>query len=127
MIAIYKRKLLLEKLDAFRAAGKKVGFVPTMGALHEGHIFLVKRAREQNDIVVTSIFVNPTQFNNKNDLLHYPRTLEADSKMLEAAGCDFLFVPDVQEMYPDGVEEKVPFIDLAGLDKVMEGAHRPGH
>jgi pantoate--beta-alanine ligase len=127
MIAIKKRKPLLEMLDAFRAEGKTVGFVPTMGALHEGHIFLVKQARGQNDIVVASIFVNPTQFNNKNDLLHYPRTLEADSKMLEEAGCDFLFVPTVDEMYPDGVEEKIPPIDLAGLDTVMEGAHRPGH
>ena len=127
MIAIDKRDRLLETLDKLRAEGKKVGFVPTMGALHEGHIFLVKQARKQNDIVVASIFVNPTQFNNKNDLLHYPRTLEADRELLEAAGCDFLFVPEVPEMYPDGVEEKGAKIDLGGLDKVMEGAHRPGH
>lgn len=127
MIAIDKRKLLLEMLDKLRAEGKKVGFVPTMGALHEGHIFLVKQARAQNDIVVASIFVNPTQFNNKNDLLHYPRTLDADRKLLEEAGCDFLFVPEVHEMYPDGVEEKGAKIDLGGLDEVMEGAHRPGH
>jgi pantoate--beta-alanine ligase len=98
-----------------------------MGALHAGHIALVLRAKAENEIVVASIFVNPTQFNNQKDLIHYPRTIEKDSEMLEKAGCDFLFLPQVEEMYPDGVKEAVPPIDLGGLDTVMEGAHRPGH
>jgi pantoate--beta-alanine ligase len=127
MIAIDKRNELLEKLDELRSQGKSIGFVPTMGALHPGHIALVTRAKAENEIVVASIFVNPTQFNNQKDLVHYPRTLEKDTKMLEDAGCDFLFFPSVDEMYPDGVKEAVPPIDLDGLDTVMEGAHRPGH
>lgn len=98
-----------------------------MGALHAGHIALVERARTDNQLVVTSIFVNPTQFNNPNDLLHYPRTIETDTELLSKAGCDFLFLPEVNEMYPNGVKEEIPSINLNGLDEVMEGAHRPGH
>ena len=127
MIAIHERKQVLETLNALRSQGKSIGFVPTMGALHPGHIALVTRAKAENEIVVASIFVNPTQFNNQKDLVHYPRTLEKDTEMLEKAGCDFLFFPAVDEMYPDGVKEAVPPIDLDGLDTVMEGAHRPGH
>jgi pantoate--beta-alanine ligase len=127
VITIDKRSLLQENLDSLRSQGKSVGFVPTMGALHDGHIALVEKAKADNDIVVTSIFVNPTQFNNKSDLVHYPRTIEKDRRMLEEAGCDFLFLPEVIEMYPDGENEAVPPIALDGLDTVMEGAHRPGH
>jgi pantoate--beta-alanine ligase len=98
-----------------------------MGALHEGHAELVRKARSENDIVAVSIFVNPTQFNDKNDLIHYPRTPDADSTLLAAAGCDLLFVPEVSEMYPAGLEEQPLPVSLNGLDTVMEGAHRPGH
>lgn len=127
MIAIDKRNELLERLNALRSQGKSIGFVPTMGALHPGHIALVTKAKADNEVVAASIFVNPTQFNNQKDLVHYPRTLEKDTEMLENAGCDFLFFPSVDEMYPNGVKEPVPSIDLDGLDEVMEGAHRPGH
>lgn len=105
--------------------GKKVGFVPTLGALHNGHMSLIRLARDENDIVVCSIFVNPTQFNEKSDLDKYPRTLDADSKMLEQEHCDILFTPSIDEVYP----EKNEIFDFSfdGLDTVMEGAHRPGH
>ncbi len=104
--------------------GKSVGFVPTMGALHAGHITLVEQARKACDIVVVSIFVNPTQFNDANDLKHYPRTLEADCELLKAAGVDFVFAPSVEEVYP---EEDSRQFDLGGVDLPMEGASRPGH
>lgn len=106
------------------AGGKSIGFVPTMGALHDGHITLVKQARKENDIVVCSIFVNPIQFNNPDDLKKYPRTLEEDCRLLEPAGCDIVFVPDENEMYPEPVHD---VYDFGGLDKVMEGKFRPGH
>lgn len=101
-----------------------VGFVPTMGALHEGHLSLVRAAREACDTVVVSIFVNPTQFNDPKDLQNYPRTEEADLKLLEAAGVDFVFAPSVGEVYP---EPDTRVFDFGRLDKVMEGEHRPGH
>ncbi|CAN5823808.1 pantoate--beta-alanine ligase [soil metagenome] len=127
MILINKRIQLLELLNLKRSQGKTIGFVPTMGALHPGHIALVNKAKSENDLVVASIFVNPTQFNNQQDLVHYPRTIEKDSEMLAQAECDFLFFPAVDEMYPDGIKEAIPPIELGGLDTVMEGAHRPGH
>lgn len=111
-------------LQNLRQQGKSVGFVPTMGALHAGHIALVQQSRKENDITVCSIFVNPVQFNDKKDLEKYPRTPEADSKMLEDAGCDILFMPTVQEMYPEPDTRKFSF---GALEQVMEGAHRPGH
>lgn len=111
-------------LDSDRKSGRKIGFVPTMGALHEGHIALVKQCREENDICVVSIFVNPTQFNDKNDLLKYPRTLEEDCRKLENAGCNIVFTPEVEEMYP---EQDTRVFDFGMLDKVMEGHFRPGH
>lgn len=101
-----------------------VGFVPTMGALHAGHRSLVERARKENATVVVSVFVNPTQFNDKNDLKHYPRTPEADARLLEAAGADFVLMPSVEEIYP---EEDTRVFDFGQIDKVMEGATRPGH
>lgn len=101
-----------------------VGFVPTMGALHEGHVSLVKRAREENGTVVVSVFVNPTQFNDKEDLRSYPRTPEADLEVLERAGADVVFMPSAEEIYP-WPDTRV--FDFGILDKVMEGATRPGH
>ncbi len=101
-----------------------VGFVPTMGALHAGHRSLVECARRENATVVVSVFVNPTQFNVKNDLKHYPRTPEADARLLEAAGADFVLMPSVEEIYP---EEDTRVFDFGQIDKVMEGATRPGH
>lgn len=105
-------------------ASKKIGFVPTMGALHKGHISLIDKARNENDIVVCSIFVNPTQFNDPTDLEKYPRTPESDSELLKNAGCDVLFSPSIEEMYP---EKDLRVFDFGGLDKVMEGKFRPGH
>jgi len=104
--------------------GLKVGFVPTMGALHDGHLSLINRAKKDNDIVVSSVFVNPIQFNNPTDLEKYPRTPERDIEKLEQAGCDAVFMPSVDEMYPEKVEDHYDFGDL---ERVMEGACRPGH
>lgn len=104
---------------------KSIGFVPTMGTLHEGHISLVERARKENDIVVVSIYVNPTQFNNTDDLQKYPRQLGTDLELLKKHDCDIVFTPSDEEMYPDG-KETMSF-DFEGLDTKMEGAFRPGH
>lgn len=111
-------------LDECRAAGKTVGLVPTMGALHQGHASLVERAVKENDVAVVSVFVNPTQFNDKNDLKNYPRTLEADCALLENIGADIAFAPSVEEMYPT---EDTRQFSFAPIDTVMEGACRPGH
>lgn len=107
-----------------RQQNKRIGFVPTMGALHNGHLSLVKRCVAENDICVVSIFVNPTQFNDKNDLATYPRTLDNDCKLLEAAGCDYVFAPSESEMYP---EPDTRTFDFGTVSAVMEGARRPGH
>ena len=115
---------LRAELDIQRKAGKKIGFVPTMGALHEGHASLVRRAVAENEIVVVSVFVNPTQFNDKNDLLKYPRTLEADCELLEKEGTAYVFAPSVEEIYP---EPDTRLFSYAPLDTVMEGKFRPGH
>ncbi len=104
--------------------GKSIGFVPTMGALHEGHIALIRKAAEKNEVVVASIFVNPTQFNNPEDLKKYPRTLEEDCRMLEAAGCDLVFAPSVEEMYPALPSLQMNF---GSLETILEGKFRPGH
>ena len=104
--------------------GKRIGLVPTMGALHKGHLSLVERCVRENDICVVSVFVNPTQFNDKHDLETYPRTLEADCALLESAGCDFVFAPSVEEMYP---EPDTRTFDFGTVVQVMEGAKRPGH
>jgi pantoate--beta-alanine ligase len=109
-----------------RAERKSIGFVPTMGALHEGHLSLIRRSVEENDLTACSIFVNPIQFNNPSDLKNYPRTLETDLKMLKEAGCDVVFTPGEEEIYPKG-ETGMVDLDLGHLDKVLEGAHRPGH
>lgn len=104
--------------------GKRIGLVPTMGALHKGHLSLVERCVKENDVCVVSVFVNPTQFNDKHDLETYPRTLEADCALLEQAGCDFVFAPLVEEMYP---EPDTRTFDFGPVMQVMEGAKRPGH
>lgn len=107
-----------------REAGKTIGFVPTMGALHQGHISLHEQSRRENDVTVCSIFVNPIQFNNPDDLEKYPRTEDEDLKMLKEAGCNMVFMPSANEMYPE--ENKINY-DFGHLDKVMEGQFRPGH
>lgn len=115
-------KELRAELDKAEQTG--IGFVPTMGALHAGHRSLVERARRENTTVVVSVFVNPTQFNDKNDLKHYPRTPEADARLLEEAGADFVLMPSVAEVYPEPDTRR---FDFGQVDKVMEGATRPGH
>jgi pantoate--beta-alanine ligase len=109
-----------------RKEGKTIGFVPTMGALHEGHIYLVKKAQQRCDLTVMSIFVNPTQFNDKNDLLKYPRTLEADTKLVDEVGLNYLYAPNVEEIYPKDLDTSLS-LDLGHFDKVLEGTFRPGH
>jgi len=107
-----------------KSAGKKVGFVPTMGALHEGHLELVRTAGSDNEVVIVSIFVNPVQFNNKEDLEKYPRNLEEDTRKLSNTPCSAIFAPSVEEMYPEPDHTE---FDFGGLDQVMEGTFRPGH
>ena len=107
-----------------KSAKKSIGLVPTMGALHEGHLSLVERARKENDIVAVSVFVNPIQFNNKEDLEKYPRTVENDLALLEKAGADIAFTPSVEEMYPEPVTTVYHF---GQIEEVMEGPRRPGH
>ena len=115
---------LRDAVTAAKSEGKTIGLVPTMGALHAGHISLVERARKECDFVVVSVFVNPTQFNNQNDLNTYPRTVEADCALLEEAGVDVAFVPTVEEIYP---EPDTRVFELGPVAEVMEGAMRPGH
>ena len=124
MKVIHTIKDLQAELTALRAQGKKVGLVPTMGALHVGHASLVKRSVSENGVTVVSVFVNPTQFNDKNDLAKYPRTLDADCRLLEDCGAAFAFAPSVEEMYPQPDTREFSY---APLDTVMEGAFRPGH
>ncbi len=115
---------LSARLSEAHEAGQSIGLVPTMGALHAGHLSLVERARRENDIVVVSVFVNPTQFNNPDDLRTYPRTVDADCRLLSEAGVDYAFVPSVDEIYP---EPDTRVFDLGPVAEVMEGAMRPGH
>lgn len=124
MKVIHTIKDLQAELSVLKAQGKKVGLVPTMGALHAGHASLVKRSVNENDVTVVSVFVNPTQFNDKNDLVKYPRTLDADCKLLESCGATFVFAPSVEEIYPEPDTRRFSY---APLDTVMEGAFRPGH
>ncbi len=127
MQLITTKKALFEVVSNAKSAGKTIGFVPTMGALHNGHLTLVKRCVSENDLCFVSVFVNPTQFNDKNDLANYPRTLEADAELLASVGCQFVFAPTADEMY-DAEEMQKPFeFDFGGLDQVMEGRFRPGH
>lgn len=124
MKIVHTIKDLQVELTALRAQGKTVGLVPTMGALHAGHASLVKRSVSENGVTVVSVFVNPTQFNDKNDLAKYPRTLDADCRLLEDCGAAFAFAPSVEEMYPQPDTREFSY---APLDTVMEGAFRPGH
>jgi pantoate--beta-alanine ligase len=122
----------IEKIKSFieteQKNGKTVGFVPTMGALHEGHISLITTSRNQCDITICSIFVNPTQFNNSSDFDKYPITINEDINLLLDARCDVLFLPSVAEMYPNGIEKnKLTDYNLNNLDKILEGEFRPGH
>lgn len=124
MEIISTREEIATKINQFKYQGKTVGFVPTMGALHQGHLSLVKASKQENGITVASIFVNPTQFNNQTDLERYPGNLEQDALLLEKHGCDFIFAPGVDEMYP---EEDNRSFDFGNLDRTMEGSFRPGH
>jgi len=127
MTIITSLKEITELISGLKSSGKSIGFVPTMGALHNGHLSLVKRCKLENDICVVSIFVNPTQFNDKNDLAKYPRNLEHDAQLLKSETCDIIFAPSAEEMYAKE-EIEVPFsFDFNGLDKVMEGKFRPNH
>jgi pantoate--beta-alanine ligase len=123
MFLVKTIKELQEELQNFRSYGS-VGFVPTMGALHHGHLSLVNRAVTENHVVVVSIFVNPTQFNDPNDLKRYPRNLKADLDLLESTGCRLVFTPEPKEIYPEPDTRKFSF---GHIDEVMEGKHRPGH
>lgn len=113
-----------DRVTALRSKGKTIGLVPTMGALHEGHLSLVKQCIADNDVCIVSIFVNPTQFNNREDLEKYPRNLERDCEFLNSIGVGVIFAPSVDEVYP---EPDTRQFDFGQLDKVMEGEHRPGH
>jgi pantoate--beta-alanine ligase len=115
---------LQNELFEVRKKGQSVGLVPTMGALHDGHVSLVKRSIAENDVTIVSVFLNPTQFNDKKDLERYPQNLDADCELLEKCGADYVFAPTVKEMYP--VPDKRRF-DFPPVTSVMEGAHRPGH
>jgi pantoate--beta-alanine ligase len=117
-------KQIQEYISLEKSQGKTIGFIPTMGALHDGHLSLVRAAKENNDIIVVSIFVNPIQFNNPDDLKKYPRTIERDSAMLEEESCDAIFYPSVEEMYPKAITKKY---DFGALENVLEGEFRPGH
>ena len=109
-----------------KLVNSSIGFVPTMGALHAGHLSLIEAAKRESDLVVVSVFVNPTQFNNASDLDKYPRTFDSDRSLLEDSGVDVMFFPSVEEIYPAGTEDQRKF-ELDGLDELMEGPNRPGH
>lgn len=125
---LIKTKAKLQKLICeLKNEGKSIGLVPTMGALHNGHLQLVKRCVKENDVCIVSIFVNPTQFNDKNDLSKYPRTLKADAKLLEENDCFAIFAPEVDDIYDNSELNSTFEFDFNGLDEVMEGKFRPGH
>ena len=121
-----KTEDISDYISDLKKKNKNIGFIPTMGALHDGHFSLIKRSQSENDVSICSIYVNPTQFNEKSDLAQYPRNLEMDKKALEEMGCDVLFCPGFDDIYPDGSDYEVE-VDLKGLDLLMEGAMRPGH
>jgi pantoate--beta-alanine ligase len=125
MIIVKTRENLRKTREILQKEAKTIGFVPTMGALHQGHIALVTAAKKENDLVVCSVFVNPTQFNNSADLAKYPRTIEADIEKLEAGSCDILFLPEVAEMYTEN--EVAKKYNLGYLETILEGKFRAGH
>ena len=122
MRVYYKNKSLTDELEQIN---NSIGFIPTMGALHQGHLSLINQAKTENELIVVSIFVNPTQFDKKQDLAKYPRTLEKDLAMLESVNCDIVFVPSIEEMYQDNITASN--FDFDGLEFEMEGKHRKGH
>jgi pantoate--beta-alanine ligase len=121
------KQALQSAVQACKIAGQTIGLVPTMGALHEGHATLVRRAVQENDICVVSVFVNPTQFNNKEDLAKYPRDINRDAELLRSIGAQYVFAPTPEEMYSAEEMNTTFAFDFAGLDQVMEGKMRPGH
>ncbi|MEJ7912026.1 MAG: pantoate--beta-alanine ligase [Chitinophagaceae bacterium] len=125
MINFKTSKPLSQYLSRQRAAGKRIGFVPTMGALHPGHLSLIDLAKAENRVCVCSIFINPTQFNNENDFLHYPVTVEKDIQELLKRGCHALFLPNHSEIYPEGFQAR--YYELGALENILEGHFRPGH
>ena len=127
MKVINKTSDLQAIIEQLKNDGKSIGLVPTMGALHKGHLSLVKNSISNNDITVVSIFVNPTQFNNPNDLASYPRTVEKDLELLQTVGCDVVFAPEADDIYSKSETDSRFEFDFEGLDKVMEGKFRPGH
>lgn len=124
MKVIHTKEGLTDLIGNYKKEGKTIGFVPTMGALHEGHLSLVTQCKKNSDVAVVSVFVNPTQFNDPEDLKRYPRTPEKDCALLETAGCDVAFLPSVEEIYPEKDTRK---FDFGYLESIMEGAKRPGH
>src|SRR5688572_10169490 len=124
MYIISSAAAIKKQSEQVRSSGKTIGFVPTMGALHEGHLQLLRTAAQENDVTICSIFVNPTQFNNAEDFKLYPRLLEADAELLAENKCQFLFAPGVSEIYPEALQLK---FDFGPLETVMEGRFRPGH
>lgn len=127
MQIVSTKRELQDLVKACKTEGKTIGLVPTMGALHQGHASLVKRAVEDNDICIVSVFVNPTQFNNKEDLAKYPRNIERDAELLSSIGAHYVFAPTPEEMYSEEEMNSTFNFDFAGLDRVMEGKMRPGH
>ncbi|MGZ3851866.1 MAG: pantoate--beta-alanine ligase [Flavisolibacter sp.] len=125
MIIFKRAKRLSQYIELQKNEGKRIGFVPTMGALHEGHLSLVDNCRRSNDITICSVFVNPAQFNNPDDLKHYPVSTETDIEQLIARNCDILFLPSVDEMYPPGYVKK--HYALGDIEMKLEGYYRPGH
>jgi pantoate--beta-alanine ligase len=125
MIIFKQARQLREYLQTQKNLGKNIGFAPTMGALHKGHLQLIEHAAAVNDLTVCSIFVNPTQFNNPEDFQKYPKTIEKDIELLTVANCDILFLPTKEEVYPD--DYIPPHYDLGYLENILEGQHRPGH
>ena len=124
MLVFNHQSELVAALATARSAGRSIGLVPTMGALHEGHASLVRRSVAENDVTVVSVFVNPTQFNDPTDLKNYPRTLEADTRLLAQLGADFVYAPTVDDVYPEPDTRRFSY---PPIDTVMEGARRPGH
>lgn len=124
MQVLKSKNELVSLIDSYKKEGKTVGFVPTMGALHNGHLSLVKECKKNSDVTVVSIFVNPTQFNDLEDLKRYPRTLDKDTELLKSVNCDLVFAPSVEEIYPEPDTRK---FDFGYIESVMEGAKRPGH
>ena len=127
MKIITTQSAVIEEINSIKKENKTIGFVPTMGALHRGHLSLIKKAAAENDVCVVSIFVNPTQFNNSDDLKNYPRTLEKDCQMIENEDCTLVFAPSNEDIYTKNETEKTFEFDFQGLDKVMEGLFRQNH